>query len=118
MERLDGILLDVALGVCLDPGEGFCGCHVANHLGGEQLDEALGGHHAWFLDKLLVIAALLPGPPQRARLECGAVWQSFKLVGRLLLTRLPDPIFKWKCKQSFEQMAIKNNCIEIANIIL
>ena len=80
---LDGVLLDEAfggsldhdeaLGGCLDPG--FCGRHVA--FGGEQLDEALGGHHGFYgrLDKL-VIAALLPGPPQRARLECGAVWQS------------------------------------------
>ena len=80
MERLDGILLDVALGVCLDPGEGFCGCHdhLGCHLGGKQLDEALGGHNGFFgcLDKLVTAAALLPGPPQRARLECGAVWQS------------------------------------------
>ena len=113
MERLDGgVLLDEAFGGCLDPDEGFCGRHVA--LGGEQLDEALGGHLGR-LDKLVIVAQLLS---LRARLECGAVWQSFKLVGRLLLTRLPDPIFKWKCKQSFEQMAIKNNCIEIANIIL
>ena len=57
VERLDGILLDEALGVCPDPGEGFCGCHVhlGCHLGGEQLDEALGGEHGFCgrLDKLL-----------------------------------------------------------------
>ena len=96
VESLDGFLLDdalggsldhdEALGGCLDPDEGFCGRHVAHQLGGEQLDDGFCG-----LDKLLM---MLPGPPQRARLECGAVWQSFKLVGRLLLTRLPDPIFK------------------------
>ena len=62
MERLDGILLDVALGVCLDPGEGFCGCHVAHahQFGVEQLDKAL----VESLHVVLVIAALQPIPAQ------------------------------------------------------
>ena len=65
VERLEGVLLDEALGGCLDPDEGFFGRHVAHHLlGGEQLDEAqldeaLGGKQGFCgrLDKLL--AALL-----------------------------------------------------------
>ena len=78
VERLDGVLLDEALGGCLDPDEGFFGRHVAHHLlGGEQLDEAQ-------LDEAqLVFAAVLDSsrlcclaPPQWARLECGAIWQS------------------------------------------
>ena len=77
MARLDGVLLDEALGGsldhgealggCLDPDEGFCGSHVA--CGGEQLDEALVGS----LHVVLVIAALQPIPAQWASLECGAV---------------------------------------------
>ena len=77
------VLLDEALGGCLDPDEGFFGRHVAHLLGGEQLDEAQldegqldeaqGGEHGFCgrLDKLL--AALLPAHAQRARLECGTV---------------------------------------------
>ena len=75
--KLDGVLLDEALGGsldhdealggCLDPDEGFCGSHVA--CGGEQLDEALVGS----LHVVLVIAALQPIPAQWASLECGAV---------------------------------------------
>ena len=79
VERLEGVLLDDALGGCLDPDEGFFGRHVAHHLlGGEQLDEAqldeaLGGKQGFCgrLDKLL--AALLPAHAQRARLECGTI---------------------------------------------
>ena len=69
MERLEGVLLDDVLGGSLDPDEGFFGCHVAHHLGVEQLDEALVGS----LHVVLVIAALQPIPAQWASLECGAV---------------------------------------------
>ena len=70
VERLEGVLLDDALGGCLDPDEGFFGRHVALHLGVEQLDEALVGS---LHDVVLVIAALQPIPAQWASLECGAV---------------------------------------------
>ena len=59
VERLEGVLLDNALGGCLDPDEGFFGRHVAHHLGlgVEQLDEALVGS---LHDVVLVIAAPWP----------------------------------------------------------
>ena len=79
------------------------------------IDEALGGHQGFFcLDKLLVIAALLP--PQWASPECGAVCANcLSKFGDLVTSRfnfLNENVNKfWK----WARRAIIRNCQKYLN---